>query len=110
MNNQFLKRSFEAWKHALMLYFLKHNLERNCKAKDQLHEDYGLNNDQIYDFNLLLGGGIPSSATAGWPDSPARAHQLFYSQLLYSTESYSRVITDTLRNTVLYYHLLQVLC
>jgi hypothetical protein len=47
----------EACKHALMLFSLKHNLERNCKAKDKLHEIYGLNNNQIYEFNLLFLGG-----------------------------------------------------
>ncbi len=79
----------EACKHALMLYVLKRSFERKCKAKYHMHENYGLNNDQIYEFNLLLGGGIPSSATAGWPDSPARAYQLF------STHSCSTVLKAT---------------
>jgi hypothetical protein len=59
MNNQFLKRSFEAWKHVLMLYILKHSFERHCKANDQMHEIYELNNDQICEFNSwkYMGGG-----------------------------------------------------
>ncbi len=57
MTNQFLKRSFEAWKQALMVYVLKNSFERKCKANYQMYEIYGLNNDRIYEFNLLLGGG-----------------------------------------------------